>query len=257
MDKYDIVYSVIAHENPDNLNKMIQNIAKYNKNNNFLICLHLNKLLYSNFKSKYKFVIINPNNYDKKKGTHDIMKAHIENFMFVNDNCKIIFNSFMPLSSYCLFIKQMKKINPNNDLLLGNHKTYCEEKKTTWHWPNFFQNNKIIELLNKKKISLVGQQTSGTLYSYDTFSKITKFVTKHDIFFLIAQKTYFDEILFPSLEKHIIGFVSERCCKIFWQGEKVDSAISTIRELLAGKNNCYCVKSKNTEIIKFIDNLNE
>ena len=42
---YDIVYSITAHENFNILNQLIDNILKFNKEYNVLICLNLNKYI--------------------------------------------------------------------------------------------------------------------------------------------------------------------------------------------------------------------
>ena len=95
MNEYDIVYSIICHLNKDYIINLINNINKFNENNNYLICFHLNN---SNYKYvnilKSKKVIINDTYYDKKTGTHLQCKPHLDNFFFL-EKLGIKYNNFI------------------------------------------------------------------------------------------------------------------------------------------------------------------
>lgn len=197
---YNIVYSVIAHQNIDFVNNFLLNLEKYNNNNKYLVILHLNNILYNNKDLIYKkYVLINDKHYDKYKPSHLLLKATVDNFDFLKKH-KVSFKNFMILSSNTRFFKQAPKFTNNKYNIQLYEKEQNIELLNDWiHWKQFLKNIKIIKLFKEKKIKLEHNMVSGQLFNYNVFNLIVKFIKDNNIFSLIEYETYFDEIIIPSL----------------------------------------------------------
>lgn len=200
--KYDIIYSITAHESPDSLYNLIENIFLNNLNYKIGIILHLNIFMKDNFFTNIKDVIINELYYDKKTCNHTILKAHIDNFSYLKKK-KIQYLFIVPLSSNCMLIKQ---IHIPLDYKFKN-KIYEEEfsldqKETKWHWDNILKNKIIFSILKKYKIPIRNGYHEGRIIFYDLFELICNFIIDNKIFDNIEQDCVFEEFLLHSLEAY-------------------------------------------------------
>ena len=84
--KYDIIYSITAHESVPSLRNLIENIFLHKFNYKVGIILHLNSFMMEAFETNIQDVYINNIYYDKYRFNHTILKAHIENFLFLKNN---------------------------------------------------------------------------------------------------------------------------------------------------------------------------
>ena len=263
MISYDIIYSIIAHENPESLHSMIYNIKKFNKDINILICLNLNNMMYKNFDiNDYNYVVINTNYYDKMIHTHHIMKAHMDNYFYLCDN-NINFNSIMLLASNCMFVKHM--LLPQNTTVYYNVHEEETDLNSLNDWSNFTyfkENNKIINMFNDMRIQLKITTHEGALYSNILFDKICNFIIDYNIINMIEKEMCFEEIIFPSLEAYFNnGVMVKRYCKIYWMNYNFTPTIDDIKELLANNvDDFYIVKriprilrNKNNSLVKYIN----
>jgi hypothetical protein len=234
--KYDVVYSLIAHEESVILN-IITNIKKYNKKNVFLICFHLSDEM---FKCRKKFeneyTIINESHYNKgldKTMNAVLCRPHFENFKFLNDN-GYSFNNYMTLSPAMMFIKQIDhfpRIDSETFKLVEKEQKISELDKNWSHWKTFTKNKKIVEIFQRYKIELINQQVSGRLMSVQMFQKIYDFMNEHDIFGKIERKSCFEEILVPSLTSYF-GGKEVLYCKTFWDLKKSVLSVKEVDDIL-------------------------
>lgn len=255
---YNIVYSIICHQKIDVIKNLINNIIKFNKNNTFFICLHLNK---SNYKYKKSltnnFVIVNTIYYDKRSGTHLLCKPHLENFNFIRD---YKYSYFITISSRCRFIKQMPIYEKANYKPLYVKQKQELNKLNRWWWPHFLKNKKIVNIFKKKNISLMKGQTSGRIFLKEMFNDIYNFITKNSIFEKIQYECYIDEVLFPTLCYHYIGTKNNLCCFKFGKTSNHIPSLDDIKNKLYELDNKVCLIKKmpddiNHPIIKYIDSL--
>ncbi len=200
--KYDIIYSITAHESVLSLKNLIENIFLHNFNYKIGIILHLNSFMMDSFNTNIKDIYINNIYYDKHRCNHTILKAHIENFLFLKKK-KIKFLYYIPISSNCMFIKQM---NIPTNYVFENK--ICEEDfsikddEKGWHWVKILKNKYIINLLKDKKIPIRIGFHEGRIIFYDLMEKITNFICNNKIFENIDQECVFEEFLLPSLEAY-------------------------------------------------------
>jgi hypothetical protein len=180
--KYDLVISLLAHEEPLVLQDLIINISKFRNNYDILIIMHLNEYLFHCIRGNND-VIVNPLYYDKRFTTEDLLKAHIENFKYVNE-LDIEFKYFMPIASNCMFIKKLEL--PDDNLYYKGSNLFTSEdilpKIVDWHWPFILENKKIVDIFKKHSIKLESGQHEGRIYTKDLFQKIYQFIIDNDIF---------------------------------------------------------------------------
>lgn len=241
---YDIIYSVIFYENINFINNFLKNIEYYNKNNNYLVIIHLSRKLY-NFKNKiYKNnLIINPIHYDKTRWTSSIIRAIIDNFEYLLSK-NINFNYFMPLSSQSRFVLQSPKF-------LKYPGSFCKNKKkfninnlnNKWdHYSRFMNNKKIINILNENEIEIIPGQVSGRLFPFVIINQICKFIRENLILDNIECETVFCEILLSSLHKYFSPTDDILCCAIF-SNKQIYPSIQWIFNQLKEKNkNIFIIK---------------
>ena len=257
---YNIIYSIICHQEIDVIKNLTKNIIKFNKNNRFFICLHLNNINYKFRKTlTSNHVIINDIFYDKKSGTHLLCKPHLDNFLFLK-NKKYKFYNFITLSSRCRFIKQMPVFEKQiyNPLYLNEEQDLT--KLNRWWWPHFLKNKKIVKLFKSKKIALVKGQTSGRIFSRELIEDIYNFITKNNIFNKIDYECYIDEVLFPTLCHYYIGTKKNICCYKFGKTSSYIPSLDELKNKLNNLDDSICIIKKmpddiNHPIIKYIDSI--
>lgn len=261
---YDIVYSLICHENYELIIDLINNIVKYNSNIKFMIIIHLNNVMYNEFIDyENENVIINNIHYQKNKYSFDITRAHFENFNLLIKN-NILFENFIFLASNCYFLKTTKKnmintLNPLNDVKKNNTISY--ENIQNWYFKkNVYKNTKILELFKLNSIELRIGQIEGRTISYNTMFLINDFIRNNNVEKLIVNLFPFEEMLIPSLQYYFTGNDKVNIiCKVFWNNKDYYPSISDIIDVIKNQNNIYCIKrikrDKTCIIKNYIDNL--
>lgn len=261
---YDIIYSVIFHQELDYVNHYIKNVEKYNKNNKFLIVLHLSDILYELRDKLYlKNSIVNTTYYNKASYTHLILKATMENLNFIISN-NIEFKYFMPLSSSLRFVKQAINFSENivNKQEIENKisQTYDELNKNIHvvNWgKNILKNRKIMDILKEKKIPVSIRAFSGIVYPKNLIIKIHNFIYDNDIFNLIECEIPFEEFLLQSLSKYY-GYLLPSYCHIFWGKKESIPSVKEAIEILKSKKEIFILKrfsiDLNDELYNAIEN---
>ena len=260
---YDLIYSIIAHESPEVLTNMIENITKYNNNNSFLIILHLNEFMYNEFKSIDNKVIINPIYYDKNKHHHILTQAHLENFNYMKQHYK--FNNFMLLASNCMFIKQIEHIKQkknSNNIYTINEKTDIHKLRKEWRFfVQFSYNKQIVDIFQNNRIKILHESHEGATYNFHLMNRIYNFIYDNKIFDLVEKEMCFEEVLFPSLERYFNGKLVNRYCKVYLYQHNSTPTIEDIIKLL-NKDGIQCIvkrvkRNMQHRIRQFINKLDE
>ena len=249
---YDIVYSVIFHQEINLVNHFLKNIEKFNKNNNYLVIIHLSiKLFKIKDKIYKKNVIINPIHYNKKHHNHLLIKSVIENFEYLISQ-KISFKNFMTLNSSNRLVRQAPKFEKQNIKFCENKviQNIKELNKNWSHWPNFLKNKKIVNIFKNHKIKIICGQVSGRLYSKELMEKIVYFIRIKKLLKIIQCETVFCEIILPSLAGYYIDIAKQKVyCHTFWDKPKSIPTVNEVINLLKTKPNIYIIK-------RFPDNIN-
>lgn len=210
----DIVYSILVHENIECIYDMIYNICYFNKYNKYLIVIHSNLYIYEIIKKTHlpKFVIINPNPYEKQKYTYSILKGHIDNFLLVkNLNYKI----FCLLASNCMIVKHIdiNYLYKNSSELSSYTQKYEDLKEITNNKSEFLKNLSLIELFKDKNICIKMEFHEGSYYKKNVFESIINFINENNIENKITSEFVAEEILLASIENYITNKITDRICK--------------------------------------------
>lgn len=221
---YDIVYSQICHGPKECVIELIKNIEHFNKNNKFLVCLHLNNEMYELRDSfENEFCIVNDKHYDKFPGNETLFKPILENFDFVR-NKGYKFNNYMSLTSSCWFIKQIPKFekreikfrNLNESSSITNVNIYKKHR----YWKKFYSNDKIIETFNNCGVKIMRDYVPGRLYSYELIDKINEYIKKECIFEKLTVPIYYEEFILISLINYFIVDVTADAPVLCYHFEK-------------------------------------
>jgi hypothetical protein len=239
--KYDIVYSLLAHESLESLYNLIENIFSNNLNYNIAIIIHFNNYMIDNFNTTIENVFINDIYYDKKLYNHTILKAHSDNFNYFEKK-KIKFQYFIPLSSNCMFIKQM---NIPSDYKYSNIQ-YKEDFKintsSAWHWKKILKNKNIIEIFKKNKIPIRIGFHEGRIIFYNLFKKINDFIIENKIFSNIEEECVFEEFIIPSLEAYFNNNINSNCILKLYKNRLNEKNCITYNKLKNLHKNIFLVK---------------
>lgn len=218
MSKYDVIYSVTAHESPECVWNLVENIKRYHNGKNVLVVFHINNYLKNTlpyYDSPRHIVLFNPEVVDKEKYTSDIFLAHLSNYRMIKN---LQFDFFCTLASNCLFVREpnwrlIEKETPG--LFPGRSSEKFEIPDTTKaFWDEFVKNQHLVDLFTEHEVQPILKNHEGTYYKKSVFNYIFWFY----ILGRVDKKAFtndvlaFEEVLFPSLEKYATGVVSRRFC---------------------------------------------
>jgi len=222
--KYDIVYSVTAHESIECVYNLYENIVKYNAGLDVLVIFHLNEDLYSRLDAipEADNLIFNPVRTDKRRFTQSLLWAHLGNFVIVRD---LDFDIFALLASNCMFVRQVDYgligsgspgMSPAPHELEQEGSVNFDDIKHEWFWSVYLQCPGIQKLFEAKRIGVNARCHEGAYIRKEVMQAIMDFCQTH----IIRKIQLIDgldwiEILFPSLEKYFTGRIGARYCKHF------------------------------------------
>lgn len=216
----DILYSITAHESPECVIDLINNIFYFNKGLIISIIIHTNTYIFNELKDlNIKNVFINPKILDKRYATIDILIGHIQNFTF-SEYLNMKFQYFIPLASNCYFHKYLTldyiKLSLEKSENAIPHRNYDHNG---WHWwTSIFQNKKILQILldNQDCIDLFVNQHEGQIHTYETISYISNIIMKYKIFDIVESQICFEEFMLPTLYAKYTGKKVVDICNVFW-----------------------------------------
>lgn len=227
---FDIIYSITAHESPECIKDLIENIAACNKGHTW--CCILNgapsiQAALESLSSQHVYLIPNPT--PRTGNSYGIFGAHIQNGMFCKLNA-ISGSYFIPLASNCLFwrhvtlseIRDLHASAPTVDITKP-------EILTGWHWPVFQRNTHILnELYSAGLARLFGGQHEGAIMEFSVWIKICDYIQAHRIQEKIQVQCIFEEFLIHSLHALYTKTTPASLCKVFWELPSYMPSISHI-----------------------------
>lgn len=253
--EYNIIYSLLAHESPECVIDLLQNINGFGQVGNTLIVLHLNDSLYMYFsdflhnnRKIFPNVFINPTHWNKRYFSSDFLKAHIENYEYIH-NLSIKFKHFVWLASNCLFCRKLTQDVLDGEVVIKLPYEYPKPEKTrvldidtyilpseknNWHWKKFQTNQRMNSLLAKHSIHYIaGSQHEGAIHTPESMDMMSK-LKSDGLFSMVDEEVPFEEIIpssvYLSIHKEYVPYV----CKVFWGG----SYYPTIDQMIESEYPC-------------------
>lgn len=224
---YDIVYSVIAHEDIPCVLDLLNNIfSVHDCKYKIFVVLHLSDELFSKceeIKNFNKDVHVNPSHFNSEIPSYDIVKKHIENFEYCDSIIK--FKVFSYVASNCMFFKAPDKgyiqeiinenLNPKDDYSCMNNLS------DSWIHTDNVKNNELLKQKLCGKNGFYNNCIEGWTCNYIIFKKIVKFIKDFDIENLITNQTVWEEVLFESIKIHLTGKGCNVMCKVFYDQDSI------------------------------------
>ena len=176
MKKFDIVYSVIAHESIDCVYNLYKNIIKFHEGKSVLVIFNINhKLAFQlNTVRIHENLIFNKKLSDKTKFSSDIFLAHLENYDAVRT---YQFDLFCTLASNCLFVKRpdFNSIYKETPYLNVTTSIFKVPDTTKSLWDEFIKNKHIVDIFESEGVEPVMINCEGAYFNKEVFNYIYYF----------------------------------------------------------------------------------
>lgn len=237
--RYDIVYSITAHESIECVYNLYENILQFNPGLNCLVIFHVNPLLFSQIDQipARDNLWFHPAPTEKNRFSWSILLAHLANYDLVRD---INFDFFCLLASNCMFVRSVDYerirsttpvISPAPHEFAKDVSINFENIEQEWFWSVFLQCQEMVDLFQANRIGVNARSHEGAYFRKDVFAQIYAFCEHHiwgaSCVFL-PDGIGWEELIIPSLEKYLTGQLGTRYCKHFPYDREITEA-----ELLA------------------------
>lgn len=215
--KYDIVYSITAHESIECVYNLYENIIKFNPDIDCLVIFHVEDKLYEQRVTLpiHKNLIFNPIHTKKQRFTSTILLAHIDNYLYVKN---YDFDFFCFLDSNNLFIKPIdyNTIKAETPVLNITKTGYKLPSWDTWQYEEFFKNKNIVKIFKDNDIEICVSTHCGMYLRKEVMNYVVDFCKSKGIEKEAFTYDHFaaEEIILPSLVKYSTGLLPKRYC---WQ----------------------------------------
>ena len=188
LEKVHIVYSVPVHESIECFIDMVENIKYFNKDYKIKIICNPSENLIIDKNIFDDVIIFNNNPKNRKKDTYDVLGAHVDNFIQVENTLN--FGHFIPLASNSMFCK-----NLNINIV----------KWVQGGPPNVHNDGMIAcigHILQLKGITIhnIHRFLEGVVYKFEEFQKIKNFIVSSGIHAMKHLPYIAEETLIPILE---------------------------------------------------------
>mgnify|MGYP001620107363 CR=1 FL=1 len=174
--KYDIIYSITAHEHIASVFGMYENIVKLHRGLAVLVVVHCEEPLYAlkDTIPQRENLLFNPIRTKKERFSSSIFFAHLDNYNLVSHHD---FDFFCTLSSNNMFVRQvdLEDINKSIGVLDVSPTGYSLGDKEMWMWEEFVKNEALVSLFKKYDIGVMVSPHPGTYYRKGVINFIVSF----------------------------------------------------------------------------------
>lgn len=214
--KTDIVYSITAHESPECVWNMYENIIKFHKGLYVEVIVHANPPLYEELRRNMpptSTLLLHPEPTYKERFTSSLFLAHLANYEYMKD---VDFDFFCPLASNCMFVHSplidiIRSETPRLNIIKTGYKMPDAER---WMYKEFIKNEKLHEIFLQNNIEICVVTHEGAYYRKNVMEAMLKFCQSWEINKKIFVNDCIpaEEIVLPSIEKHLTGELGKRYC---------------------------------------------
>lgn len=230
-----LVYSYTWHTAPDVFVDTMRNLLYYSRNYSVAVIVHCSpkmvdplQRLISSHEGLTDRVRLHPVPTQKRPFTVDLYAAHIENAKW----CKsqgLNPKRFVLMASNCYFHQSLRDRHMERGPAIK-----ASSDRTTWHWPKFYRQNELLDILKTAGLSeFVAVQHEGLALPWDTMCKIVEFEQLHQLsrFSKKIKGIPFEEIFFGSLtlffQEKIVSI-----CKVFWNAPGLTPTVKQVQSTI-------------------------
>jgi hypothetical protein len=207
---YDVVYSVLAHESPECVVDLIENILAFHPTLRVGIMFHTNPTLAVSLipKLQYPHVWIHPTPFEKTWSSYSLFLGHIQNILWLQ-NQGITTRFLCLVASNCMFHRPVTlefleaKYAESDDLYVPT--AYMPPIP---EWAQTYQvrcNGPFFQFFHELAIPFVNSYHEGILLPWDIAIRIATFRDWNAMRALITVDFSFEEVLFSSLHWYFTG----------------------------------------------------
>lgn len=228
MKKYSIAYSITAHESPECVMNLYENIVKFHPGIPVLVVFHTNPALYRECMRlpQHDNLWFHPVPKKKERFTASIFLAHLENYKFIE---RQDFDFFCTLASNCMFVRpvdmdSIRATTPGLYIGGSGYKMFDPEK---WTYQEFLKNVHLVNTFKQNDISVEVVTHEGAYFRKEVMGEMVDFCRrkKIDSDAFVYDTLAAEEVILPSLEKYLTGMVSLRY-GIWIPGVKLKDVVS-------------------------------
>ena len=209
MKKYDIVYSITAHEAIDCVWNLYENIMEFHPGLNVLVVFHTSKKLYRECEKfpERDNLWFHPIPKDKARFTSAIFLAHLKNYSLIE---RMNFDLFCTLASNCMFVRPYTPVTPAE--LAPSPTGYSLGDEERWQAQEFLKNPKLVDVFERESIKVETNIHEGAYFRKETIEWIVLFCWDNGIDedAFLHDTLAAEEVILPSLEKRATGRVGPR-----------------------------------------------
>jgi len=222
--RYDLIYSITAHESIECVYNLYENIIKFNTGLSCLVVFHVNPFLFSQTDQipSRENLWFHPTPTEKKRFSGSLLLAHLQNFDLVREHD---FDLFCTLASNCMFVRQVnyEQLLAITPLLSArphereqDASINFESIEQEWFWSIYLQCQAIVDLFEVNRIGVNARSHEGAYFRKDVMARICEFCERNIVGRIdLLDGVGWEEIIFPSLEKYLTGQLGTRYCRHF------------------------------------------
>lgn len=214
--KCNIVYSILAHEKPECVWNMYENIMKFHRGLYVEVIVHANPPLYEELRRNMppsSTLLLHPEPTYKERFTSSLFFGHLSNYEYMKN---VDFEFFCPLASNCMFVHppKMDEIRKNTAHLNPKPTGYAMPDPDRWMFQEFVKNPKLEEIFRKADMEICIHTHEGAYFRKETMDAMVKFFNVWGLNKSVFENDVLpaEEVVLPSIEKALTGVVGKRYC---------------------------------------------
>ncbi len=230
-EEYDLVYSILVHENIESIFDLIKNIRYHSVGIKHCIFIHANTAIFQplndNLKLFGEYVYLHPQPANKEWGTSGLLRGHTACMKYLLEK-NIAFKNYVYVDSNCLFHKEITSAMLQEYLSKEGNMKIAEDapieaiqknnyEYPVWWWNNFFKNRTLVENIVAYGIGTMrAVSTVGLIYPRNTCIDFLAFLDTIQFEKNIIQETFFEEMLLGTFYYHKYGRLPSTLARMFW-----------------------------------------
>jgi hypothetical protein len=215
--RLDVLYSLVAHEAPECLYDLLNNIARFHPGVRVGVVCHLNPLLHPAVRFRLRGVAgvwVNPACWSKRWCSSDLLAAHVENFRHV-ETLGVEAAYFIPLASNCAFHRPVTRAGLDAWAEAPRAGGPMPALADAWAWRAAWEMNvELREGLRARGVDPCWSYHEGAILRFGVFRRIVEDLAAMRWREVVRCELPFEEVLLPALHRRHAGGDFGRLCAV-------------------------------------------